>query len=73
MCGNSVNIKGGIFFGYSDIYGGRSSSGTATGNSMTIEGGTFDDVNIYAGYSAGGTATGNSVTIEDGTFNSGSV
>ena len=46
-----------------DIYGGYSDEGDATGNVVTISGGTFDGVSIYGGCSSGGDAEGNTVNI----------
>ena len=52
-----------------NVYGGfisHTGAGNATGNAVTITGGTMKDV--YGGYTNGtGTTTGNTVTIGDGT------
>ena len=72
---NSMIIYGGIFNCTSEgsIYGGSSGeNGDATGNIVTINGGTFNE-NTYiyggCGNSATGTASNNIVTIKGGTFN----
>ncbi|MBQ0107595.1 MAG: hypothetical protein KBS34_00440, partial [Phascolarctobacterium sp.] len=71
-----VNIPGtSIEFDYVEIfYGGYSENGNATNNTVTIKGGTFNNV-IYGGYSENGNAggdtpeSGNKVIINGGTFN----
>ena len=53
------------------IHSGYSESGTAKGNSMTINGSTFSSYSfLYSGYSESGTAEGNSMTINGSTFSS---
>ncbi|MDR0576452.1 MAG: autotransporter-associated beta strand repeat-containing protein, partial [Candidatus Accumulibacter sp.] len=55
-----------------NIYGGYApSSGSASNNTLTVNGGTTISGNVitlYGGYSNGGNATGNTVTINGGTF-----
>ena len=66
--GNKVTITGGAA---SELYGGytSSSAGIATGNTVTIKGGTVR-ANIYGGYSVYGDATGNTINLGDGTSTS---
>ena len=48
------------------VYGGRSEKGSVTKNTVTISGGTVNNI-VYGGYSWYGSATGNSVIISNGT------
>ena len=50
------------------VYGGRSEKGSVTKNTVTISGGTVNNI-VYGGYSTNGAATGNSVTLTNGTVN----
>lgn len=56
------------------VYGGRSDTGSATGNAVTITGGTIGnsvtDGSVYGGHAANGTARANTVTLggADGTY-----
>ena len=51
------------------IHSGYTANGTAKGNSMTINGGTFSSSSsLCSGYSGSGTAEGNSMTINGGTL-----
>lgn len=61
MSGNSVNVSGGTLTGVS---GGESNSGSATGNIVSISGGTVQS-NVNGGFVASGSgkATGNIVNI----------
>ena len=71
---NRVTINGGVigaagFAGY--VYGGLSTSGAVTGNSVSVRGGTIGaDVLglVYGGWSSLGAVTGNSVRISGGTI-----
>lgn len=56
---NKVYISGGEM-GY--VYGGYSYNGAATGNTVTISGGTIND-SVYGGDSESGAVTGSTVTI----------
>ena len=71
---NEVKVSGGTVAADAsgvggNVYGGfisHTGAGNATGNAVTITGGTMKDV--YGGYTNGtGTTTGNTVTIGDGT------
>ena len=71
---NEVKVSGGTVAADAsgvggNVYGGfisHTGAGNATGNAVTITGGTMKDV--YGGYTNGtGQATGNTVTIGDGT------
>jgi len=73
---NKVIITGG--FVNTDVHGGYANgTGTVSGNSVTISGGTFSSgasatTKVYGGRSEGsGAVSGNSVTISGGTFNTG--
>ncbi|MDR1647316.1 MAG: autotransporter outer membrane beta-barrel domain-containing protein, partial [Zoogloeaceae bacterium] len=74
---NHVTIEDGAFSENTfDIAGAEAYNGDATGNSVTITGGTFtdtapgagDDINIVGGTSTNGNATGNTVNISGGVF-----
>jgi len=68
---NVVNIQGGTVGGNSNhVYGGYSYSGQATGNKVTITGGTVNG-DVYGGGTYSGSATGNLVTLGGGTMNKG--
>ena len=73
---NTVEISGGeigstIYEGY--VYGGKSTNGDATGNTVTISGGTIYGGYVCGGESSNGNATGNTVTISGGTIYGGYV
>ena len=63
VMGNQVTVTGTVG---ANVYGGYTGggSGTATGNSVTVNGGTIS-MNVYGGYSTQGSATGNTVTLND--------
>ncbi|MDR2008559.1 MAG: hypothetical protein LBQ34_06275 [Alphaproteobacteria bacterium] len=64
---NEIKISGNLNFTRISLFGGKSTNGAASGNAVSIEGGTFD-YSIYGGYSSNGTAFDNKVLIENGTF-----
>ena len=66
---NRVTLGAGNATYESSIYGGYSDSGNATGNIVTISGGTFTSY-VYGGRSTDGNVTGNTVNISGGTFTS---
>lgn len=63
---NALTIKNGG--SAENAYGGYSSSGAVTENSVTISGSSSVSSVVIGGYSYDGAATGNSVTISGGTF-----
>ena len=64
VMGNQVTVTGTVG---ENVYGGRvrGGDGTATGNTVTVNGGTIN-MNVYGGYSFRGDAEKNTVTIEGG-------
>ena len=65
---NHVIIQGGMVNNNAWVYGGRSEKGSVTKNTVTISGGTVNNI-VYGGYSTNGAATGNSVTLSGSTVN----
>ncbi len=62
--GNSVTLASSL--NGSEIIGGYTSSGTASGNTIDLTGGTISTSGIIAGgYTADGAATGNTINIKD--------
>ncbi|KHM51549.1 outer membrane autotransporter barrel domain-containing protein [Anaerovibrio lipolyticus DSM 3074] len=63
VMGNQVTVTGTVG---ENVYGGWTGggSGTATGNSVTVNGGTIS-MNVYGGYSTKGSDTGNTVTLNN--------
>ena len=62
---NTVIISGGTV---QEVYGGRSESGSATGNEVTVSGGSVTG-NVYGGNAFNGDATYNKVTLNGGAIN----
>ena len=62
---NRVNISGGTAKGF--LYGGFSTNGNVSSNSVTINGGTVNELDIVGGYTIIGNAENNSVNIFDKT------
>ena len=60
---NGVEISGGEFNTYTDIYGAKSVNGSPSNNYVTITGGQVPG-SVYGGYSENGSATGNRVSID---------
>ena len=67
---STVTITGGTVDSSSSVYGGCGNGGEATGNRVTITGGTVTGY-VYGGRMENGNASGNTVTISDGTVNNG--
>ncbi|MDA3076397.1 autotransporter outer membrane beta-barrel domain-containing protein [Campylobacter sp. JMF_04 NA10] len=67
---NTVNLKNGIFFGVTDIYGGYALSDDAYINKINITGGSKSDLGggIYGGYSYSGNTKENTANINGGKF-----
>ena len=64
VANNSVAIKSITLGSGQSVYGGKSASGAATGNNVTIEGGILNNSSIYGGYTAGmSNSSNNTVTI----------
>ncbi|MDR1349880.1 MAG: hypothetical protein LBJ59_03685, partial [Zoogloeaceae bacterium] len=63
--GNAVTLEGNGTVS-SNVIGGRSTTGAAADNTVTISGGSVSQ-HVFGGYSATGAVTGNTVTISGGT------
>ncbi|MEX5285401.1 autotransporter outer membrane beta-barrel domain-containing protein [Selenomonas sputigena] len=64
VANNSVAINSITLGSGQSVYGGKSASGAATGNNVTIEGGILNNSSIYGGYTAGmSNSSNNTVTI----------